>query len=292
MGTQDNILPICHAGSLGGPFKELNNVFAQLYPDVTIIDEPGGSASLVRDVIKGKECGILASADYALIPKLMFPDFTDWCLIFAGSEIVLRYSGISNCQDEINASNWYEILQRDGVNLWHLGADGDPGGYRALMVLQLAEKYYRIPGFYKKMMSGQNRKVISNQSDFQNSRFGYMLSYRLNMGQGDFKSIVLPDEINLSNDKMAEYYRQASVTITGHKPGEKVELYGEPIKFGLTIPRSFTNQGLALQWLKLLLSDSGRAILKRAGLIPLKPSVIKSSEMQAGELKIFSEILI
>jgi len=211
-------------------------VFAQLYPDVTIIDEPGGSASLVRDVIKGKECGILASADYALIPKLMFPDFTDWCLIFAGSEIVLRYSGISNCQDEINASNWYEILQRDGVNLWHLGADGDPGGYRALMVLQLAEKYYRIPGFYKKMMSGQNRKVISNQSDFQNSRFGYMLSYRLNMGQGDFKSIVLPDEINLSNDKMAEYYRQASVTITGHKPGEKLSFMESRLSSVLPYP--------------------------------------------------------
>jgi molybdate/tungstate transport system substrate-binding protein len=145
-------LPIFHAGSLTATFAKVNAEFKKLHPDVEIVSEPAGSADTVRRVTEQKrECGILASADYKLIPEMMFPDFADWYIIFASDQIVLCYSDKSKYHDAVSRNNWYEILQREGVTYALHDPDQDPGGYRTLIVWQLAEKYYGIPGLYPKL---------------------------------------------------------------------------------------------------------------------------------------------
>jgi molybdate/tungstate transport system substrate-binding protein len=268
-------LLILHAGSLSGAFSELNREFQRLYPAIEISDEPGGSASLVRDVIKGKTCSILASADYNLIVKMMLPDYADWCILFAANQMVLRYSNESPYAAQINDRNWPDILQKDEVFLWHPDADGDPGGYRALMVLQLAEKYFKVPGFYQKIMDSHSK--ILDRSHFQDSKSGYMFSYGIPPAGSGMKYILLPDEINLSNSRYKDYYAQAVVMISGVKDGESITLHGEPILFGVTIHRSSVNQALAVEWLHLLLSATGVTPLEKIGMKPLKPVVIGKS---------------
>ncbi|UCC90340.1 MAG: substrate-binding domain-containing protein, partial [Dehalococcoidia bacterium] len=145
-------LPIFHAGSLTVPFAQINQEFNRLYPDVGIFAESAGSATAIRKVTElGKECGVIGSADYTLIPQLMFPEYADWYIIFAANQMCIAYTAQSQFADEINPNNWYEILQRDGLRYGRSDPDQDPCGYRTLMVWQLAEVYYDSPGLYDKL---------------------------------------------------------------------------------------------------------------------------------------------
>jgi molybdate/tungstate transport system substrate-binding protein len=273
-GSMSAQLSILHAGSLSGAFTEINREFQRLHPDIVITDEPGGSANLVRDVIKGKTCSVLASADYNLLSRWMFPDYADWCILFAANQMVLRYSGESPYAAQINAGNWYEILLKEDVTLWHSDPDRDPGGYRALMVLQLAEKYYNIPGFYDTMRSSHCK--VLDKSAGRINQAGYSFSYGIPTRTNGAKYITLPDEINLSNAKYQEHYTAVAVKISGAKEGESLTLCGESIRFGITIPRSVNcaDRSAAVEWIQLLLSTKGAAFLKDIGMVPIQPVVI------------------
>ena len=282
--TASKRLIIKHAGSLGGVFNQINEEFKRLHNDVEIISGGGGSASLVRDVVNGAECSILASADYSLIPRLMFPEHADWYIMFASSQMVLRYTDQSRYHDEINEKNWFEILQRKGVTFWHSDPNEDPGGYRALMVLQLAEKYYNIPGLYGKLMVPEHNRIVT-RTTFQESALGYSFGYGLRGGPGVSKTISLPDEINLSRKDLAGYYSQATVRITGNNPGESFMLKGEPILFGVTIPRTCPDEQIALEWIYLLLGTTGKTLMEKAGMVPLQPAIASDTRVIPQVLK-------
>jgi len=84
----------------------------------------------------------MASADYTVIDQLLIPTYADWNIRFATNRLVLCYTNTSNYAKEINAQNWYEILLKKDVVWGHADHNIDPCGYRSVMVLQLAEKYY------------------------------------------------------------------------------------------------------------------------------------------------------
>jgi molybdate/tungstate transport system substrate-binding protein len=100
-------LIIKHAGSLGAAFGEINSEFQRQHSDIDIVSAGGGSASLVRDVLNGVTCSILASADYVLIPDMMIPKHATWYIIFGSSRMVLRYTDRSAYYDEVNEQNWF-----------------------------------------------------------------------------------------------------------------------------------------------------------------------------------------
>ena len=276
-------LVVLHAGSLTGAFTGIHAEFKRLYPDIEITDSMGGSADLVRDVIKGREADIIASADFALLRHLMMPECADWYLCFASNRMILRYSDESPYSQEINTGNWIDIIQRPEVTLWHMDADGDPGGYRALMVLQLAEKYYAIPGLYDKLMNSGNVRVLTRET-FQESGRGYALGYYSPSPRGNAKQLSLPDEISLSTNELREYYRSASVRLTGKTPDDKITLEGAPILFGVTIPKASKNKETALQWLEALLGDRGKEILEQSGMTPVVPALTDNPENLPVEL--------
>lgn len=62
----------------------------------------------------------------------------------------LCFTEKSKYAKEINADNWYPVLQRNGVTYGRSDPDLDPCGYRTLMVWQLAEKHYNMPGLFDK----------------------------------------------------------------------------------------------------------------------------------------------
>lgn len=266
-------LTVLHAGSLDRAFGVVNKEYQRLYPDVELVDEGRNSTGLIREILRGKECGVMASADYSLIPLFMFPNIADWYLIFAANQMTLHYTDESRYHDLINSTNWPEIIQRDGVNFWHASAEQDPGGYRALMVMQLAEKYYRLPGLYQKLMSSENRAQMSRDpAVIQKKRAGYTFAYGAHLTELGFKPLFLPDEINLSKNKFADFYKQARVDIPGKTPGETFPLFGAPILFGLTVPKDYPNQEAAIAWVRLLFSAKGTEALKNSRMIPVIPA--------------------
>jgi len=277
---------VFHAGSLSVPFSKIEREFEARYPQVDVLREAGGStkmARLIRDV--GKPADIMASADYTVIDNLLIPDFTDWEIRFAANQLVLCYTDSSRYADEINPDNWYEILQRKGVVWGHADPNLDPCGYRSLMVMQLAEKFYKKPGLYKRLLaarspSGIRPKSVELISLLKTGNMDYAWEYLSVAVQHGLKYVRLPYEINLGNEKYDDFYRQAKVRVTGKRPGTWVVKTGKSCTYGVTMLKDAPNKEAAIRFLEFLLDpDGGLKILRESGQPPIIPCRTGSEAM-------------
>jgi molybdate/tungstate transport system substrate-binding protein len=287
-------LQIFNAGSLTAPFEQISEEFNQDYPNVEILAEAAGSATTIRKVTElGKECGVIGSADYLLIPELMFPDYADWYIIFASNEMVIAYTDQSQFANEINSDNWYEILQRDGVTYGRSDPDQDPCGYRTLMVWQLAEKHYNASGLYNSLYNAagdlMRPKSVELIALLESGDLDYAFEYSSVAQQQDLKYVELPPEINLSDVDFEDFYAQAEVEIAGSEPGETIIMVGKPIVYGVTIPKNFPRQELAIAWVDFLLSDQGMSIMEANFQTPIIPAKTNDKSLLPDALKKYVE---
>jgi len=276
-GELEGKLPVFHASSLTIPFDKINKEFNQLYPDIEVLTEAAGSATTIRKVTElGRQCGVIASADYSLIPKLMFPEYADWYITFAYNEIVLVYSDKSQFNDKIKTDNWYEILQCPGVSYGRSDPNQDPCGYRTLMVWQLAEVYYKVPRLYAQLLGAPGDKMRPKSVDLiallESGDLDYAFEYLSIAMQHKLNYLELSPEINLSSEQFKDFYSKAEVEIAGKQPGEFLTVKGAPIVYGVTIPNNFPSQELAIAWVDFLLSEKGQAIMEASGQPPIKPA--------------------
>jgi molybdate/tungstate transport system substrate-binding protein len=270
-------LQIYHAGSLTVPLDQVNEEFNELYPDVEILTEAAGSATTIRKVTElQKECGVVASADYALIPELMFPDYADWYIIFATNQMCLTYTDSSQFAGEITSDNWYEILQREGVTYGRSDPDQDPCGYRTLMVWQLAEIHYGADGLYDSLYGSPDDMMRPKSVDLiallESGDLDYAFEYTSVAAQHSLEYVELPPEINLADANFKGFYTQAQVEIAGTEPGTTITVTGAPVVYGVTIPLDFPRKELAIAWLDFLLSSEGMDIMEANGQPPVIPA--------------------
>jgi len=250
LAVPHGVLTIFHAGSLTVPMAAIEKAFEAKYPDVDVQREPSGSSKAARKISDlEKPCDIMASADYKVIDKLLRPPYTDNNIRFASNRMVLCYTDQSRYADIISGKNWVEILQKLDVVWGHSAPDLDPCGYRTLMVLQLAEKYYRQAG-------------------------SVAVQHSLNF-------VEMPDEINLGNYKFDQDYAQATVEVSGKKPGTTMTMQGKSITYGITLLKDAPNREAAIAFLTFMLDgDGGLKILKEMGQPPFIPVRVASTEMK------------
>ena len=137
---------------------------------IQVKDVAMGSVDAGRQITAGGQASDLyAPADYLDIDLFMKPaGYANFNIVFAhgqdGAGIFGEGSGreetASHCRtrqsnarlDPKAVKNWYEILTMPGVAIgggnWFL----DPGAYRAPMIFQLAEAYYKVPNLYNNML--------------------------------------------------------------------------------------------------------------------------------------------
>jgi len=284
-------LVIFHAGSLTVPVKKLTEAFQAQHGGVTFETEAAGSRTTVRKVSElGREADLVMSADYTVIDNLMIPEFADWNVRFARNTIVIAYTDQSQYADEINADNWYEILTRDGVVYGHSEPDADPCGYRTLLVWQLAEVHYGVPGLHDTLQEHcPPGNVRPKETDLiallQSGDMDYAFNYRSVAVQHGLKFLELPDEVNLSQVKHAEFYSQAKVELSAKEPGTTITQVGKPIVYGMTIPKSAPSPDLALEFVKFLLGPEGQAIMEAQGQPPVVPPVSADIDSVPDDLK-------
>jgi molybdate/tungstate transport system substrate-binding protein len=293
-------LTMFHAGSLSVPFEEMENTFEAKYPGVDLLREASGSQKAARKISDLKKpCDIMASADYKVIDKLLIPDFADWNIRFATNQLVLCYTDKSKYADEVNADNWYQILQRKGVVWGHSDPNLDPCGYRSLMVLQLAEKYYKVPGLYDMLIVNRPKENIRPKSVelvslLQTGHMDYAWEYLSVAVQHGLKHIILPDEINLGNYKYDNVYAEAIVKVTGKEPGTFMEIKGKSCTYGVTLAKDAPNKEAAIAFLTYLLNpNGGLQVLQEMGQPPFVPCRVPTEEMRSklpGELKSLVEV--
>ncbi len=277
--NSNNELIIFHAGSLSVPFREISAVFMKEHPEVSVKAEAAGSRHCARKVSDlGRRCDILASSDYKVISNLLIPDHADSNIRFALNEMVIAYTDRSRHSNKVTSENWPEILLKEKVSFGRSDPDIDPCGYRSLMAFQLAENYYQIPGLTQKLARKDNLKYIRpKETDLlallEADQIDYLFIYRSVAAQHELKILLLPDEVNLKSPAFSTLYSTASVKITGKKPGEYITRIGEPIVYSVTIPKNASNQKAAQEWIELLLSPRGQAIIKDKSQLSITPPI-------------------
>ena len=281
-------LIIFHAGSLTVPFARMEKIFEAKYPKVDVLREAGGSTKMAHMISElHKPADIMASADFAVIDKTLIPVNAQWNIRFATNQLVLCYTDKSSFAGELNVDNWYEILGRKGVIWGHSDPNLDPCGYRSLMVLQLAEIYYHRAGLYERLIANRPRKNIRPKSVelvslLQTGHMDYAWEYLSVAVQHGLKYVKLPDEINLGDYKYDDFYKQASVKVTGKKPGTWITRTGKSCTYGITIMKDAPNPEAAVAFLEFLMDPNGGLnILKEMGQPPIIPCRVPTAEMKA-----------
>ena len=274
------------------PLEQIEGQFERLH-GVNIDIEGGGSRTVCRWVTElGKPADVVAVADYTVIDDLMFPEYADWYICFARNEMVIAYTEDSKYQEEITADNWYQILLREGVEYGYSDPDLDPCGYRTLMVWQLAEAYYGVPGLYHQLDEACSKKNIRPKSVelialLQAGELDYAFEYRSVAQQHELGFVELPPEINLSNLDFEDSYATAQVEVSGEKPGETVTYTGKPIVYAITIPLNAPHPGLAISFIQFLLGPEGQAIMEDCGQPPIVPAIASDPTKLPPELSGF-----
>jgi molybdate/tungstate transport system substrate-binding protein len=287
-------LMIFHAGSLSVPLKEAAEAFQREHPSVKILKEAAGSRESARKISElGRACDVLASADYAVIDTILIPQFADWNIKFAGNEMIIAYTEKSRHAAEITPENWHRLLLGEDTAFGRADPNADPCGYRTVLTAKLAEKYYNLPGLAEKLLQKDQRYIRPKETDLlallETQTIDYLFIYRSVAEQHRLKWLPLPDEVNLKNPKFAERYASVSVELTGTEPGKRIEQRGEPMVYGVTIPKNAPNPKAALAFVTFLLQkDKGLAIMERNGQPGLVPSPSTTYDKIPEQLKSFA----
>ncbi len=277
--TPNQRLIIFHAGSLAVPFEKIINGFKKENPGVEVLKEIAGSRECARKITELKKpCDIIASADYAVIDQLLIPEYADWNLKFATNEMTIVYSSKSRRAEEMNQKNWYEILLDKNVRIGRSEPNADPCGYRTVMTMKLAEMFYRNKGLAEGVLRKDNEYIRPKEVDLlallETGEIDYIFLYRSVAEQHGLKFQILPDSVNLKKAELEGYYKQASVELSGKKPGETITQAGASMVYGVTIPKSSSNPELAKKFIHYLMNaEKGLKIMSEMG----QPTFVPSS---------------
>jgi len=292
-------LIIYNAGSLTVPFEKIEKEFEAEHPDIDIKYHQMGSVKAARQITDvGKTCDVIAVADYTLIPDMMYREYADWYIQFARNEIVLAYNPEkSRYADEITSENWYNILRRDDVIFGFSNPNDDPCGYRAVMVLQLAELYYSDPKIFDDLIlkntaitvtedngvyfiktpgdlkPNTNRISIRPKSVeligmLEEGGIDYAFEYRSVAVQHNLKFIELQGQTNLSKVEYEEIYKKVRLQTTDGKIKT-----AKPIVYGITVPKNALHPELGIEFIKFVIGEKGRRVFEECGQPPIIPAV-------------------
>lgn len=283
-GKKSDELIIFHAGSLSVPVKQICDSFRIQHPDVILKSEAAGSVASARKITDLKrDCDVFLSADYVVIDKFLIPEHASWNVKFASNEMAIVFTGKSRYSQEIDSSNWQQILQREDVNYGRSDPNSDPCGYRTVISLKLAGKIFQDKDFANHFLNKDQRFVRPKEVDLiallETQTVDYIFIYRSVAVQHKLKFITLPDSLNLGNPSLANWYNVAEVEINGMKPGEKIIQKGEPMIYGLTIPDKSKNHDLAVKFCEFLLNENkGMKIMRINGQPSLIPEPARGYE--------------
>lgn len=318
--NEKTVLKIYTAGSLSEPFNAMENgqdlktLFESTHKNVDVQVTSGGSADMIRRVTGlNQTCDVLAVADYSLIPSMMInvtPKAADWVVQFARNSMILAYTDLSRHHQELNQSNWFNILRMSDVKFGFSNPNDDPAGYRAQMVLLLAQKYYNDNVIYKDLVLNNTNMLgvtidqlngtstvkvptvlnatnpdkvmvrsaeVDLTSALEAGSIDYLFIYdsvaKRHATSGE-RILELPRQINLNTSSYASNYSKVRVKQFADSldPNKTKTIKGAPIVYGVTIPKNSPHPDLAIAFVKMLLEQSGLAVIKNAGQEPIVPA--------------------
>lgn len=302
--SQNGTLTIYSAASLSNSMNATAAEFEKRHPNVKVQLQYGGSGDLISQITQlNKTPDIMASADYGLIDKSLMPNYATWNLKYAKNELVIAYTDKSTNSSQINANNWYEILAQDNVKFGIADPNSAPAGYRAVMMIQLANSYYNNNTIFDDLITSNtaitsqangtgfvisspnnlnpSSKVLSrpNVRDtltlLQSNSVDYVFVYKSDAQQagGDIKYMELPNELALSNTTFESTYKNIKLIQFSDISNQTKNITLTPIIYGITILTNTPEKDLAIEFMQLLLSNEGVEISKNNFIDPITPAI-------------------
>ena len=259
---------VFNAGSLARPLRAALDSFTA-GTKIKVEQENAGSVETARKLTELHRIpDLVGSADYQVFPKYLMPGQTSWYARFARNRMVLMYTPKSKDASTIDSLNWYKVLETKGVQTGRSDPALDPNGYRSLIVMRLAELYYRQPGLADRLVANSSAHVVRPKEVdlmglLQAGEIDYAWSYESVAQAAKLPYVTLPRAIDLSDPAAASQYALASVRIPGNTPKDSVTLVGEPILYGFSVPRNAPHKALGEKFAAFLISDAGKRILAR-----------------------------
>ena len=233
----------------------------EMHPELPSVVTPGGSVDLIRDCIGGEACDLLISADDAIIRSMMLPEYADGYRIWAGNKMVV-------IGEDITAENWEEKLLAEDATFKHGNPYGDPGGYRAVMAMLLADACK--PGLADRLMNHPGHiGMDKDPGPFGNQRQAkYEFMYRSGAKTSGRNFAELPAVMDLSDPALAEEYAKVSFAVD-----DKNTVTATPIAHALTIPKSALHKEAAKEFARMFLAIDKEAegFLHRDGIVGEDP---------------------
>jgi molybdate/tungstate transport system substrate-binding protein len=307
------------------PFAQIQKEFEQANPGINVELQAHGSIQVIRQVTElGQNADVVAVADDSLIPMLMYqtkmPDgkpYANWDIESNTNQLVLAYTPNSKYADEINSSNWYQIISRPDVTLGFTDPRMDAVGYRTLMALELAESYYGDPNIMQdtvgnyfsmpitadningvstvtvpELLEPTDNHIVLRDGDMdllallQSGNIDYTIDYKSVVMQDHLNYLELPPEIDLGNSSFAQNYDKVVVTLNYQRFANINPVFeGLPIIYGMTIPNNSQNKAEASKFIQFILSPQGQSIFQEYDQPELMPPVCDNANALPDSLK-------
>ncbi len=303
-GSDQRQVKLMYAGSLIVPFDKLAAAFEKEHPDVDVVTEAHGSIQVLRHVTElGDLMDFVASADEQLIPPLMYDrddpatgePWADWYCTFATNRMVLAVSPRSPLAGELTSQTWYRRLTQPDVRFGLADPRFDAAGYRALMVLQLAEREYGDPYLLEDMLMGRFTTPITVEREgetdvievpeiletssgsnvvlrgasiqlvalLESGDLDCAFEYESVARQHGLEYVRLPAAVDLGDEALRDTYRTVRVKLDFRRfASVRPEFTGDVIRYAFTIPANAPDPELARQFAAFLLGPDGRRILE------------------------------
>ncbi|SHG69296.1 extracellular solute-binding protein [Halobaculum gomorrense] len=280
MDLEDS-MTIFHAGSLAPPFSAAEPQFEEEYGVDVTREAQGSVASTQKITQQGRVASVLGVSDFRLIRNRVLPEYGNWYAIFTTNAMSIQYREDSPGADEISKDNWWDVLSRDGVTIGHSDPAIDPGGYRAVMSLQLGAEEFQGERLYD---DATREALMSNtvvptgtetnlEGQLESGELDYAIYYQSISSTSGLPFIDLQPAVDLSRatSEYAQHYAKATVET------DSGTFTGAPIAYGITVPSVAPSPNAGAKWVEYFGTEPGRQILRDQGLQPVDPIVVPAS---------------
>jgi len=291
-----SVVRVYAAASLNQVLSTAKRRLEERNPKLEIRVEPSGSQIAARKIAELNNPGdVVLVADYRVIESILMPQHAGWLIQFASNEIVLAHGAHSQHTEEINSSNWSEILLRADVRLGRVDENTAPIGYQTLLAWKLAGEHFKGQNRFADLAERLLRKVPPERivpdaeelaALLQSKTIDYAFVFKSTAMEHNLKSTSLPAEINLSRLALEPTYARAEVMVKmkmkNSAPPRAIQ--GSAILYALAIPDKAPNPAGAEELVLFLLQGEGRELLARSGFLPLSPPICRGPQRPAGLL--------
>jgi molybdate/tungstate transport system substrate-binding protein len=287
-GVTNSTLGIWGAGTLNTLFPELASQLQNETPGISgTIQTYEGSLDITTAITSaGVRADVAAVADFRLIPSLLEPTYAGYEVVFGATPEVLVYNSSLPAFDGVNSTNWAQKLLTDVTTpgnkpmaVWN--ASTDPNGYNGIFTLQLQGLLYNGSAgtYYDQLYSGgssspavpnPSRTIIEHESQaatlLRTGVVSAFITYRSFAIVNHLPYVSLNPIVGLqaNNSTALADYAQLSTQIVGNS-GSFEKVVPAPVLFAVTVPSNAPNPALGAEFVHLLLSPQGSAILSQGG---------------------------